>query len=800
MTDVLEQNLRALFARAWQPSEIRPAFRRELRARWLAAVEMKPFVERRRGARALALAATIIGVFLGAFALSLPEALPTDRIATTAEGSELVLAARVGAQASADAAPVRFATLTGDALTLGAGSSVEWTTRAEACELVLAIASTVELEKGSFSPPWKLLTAEGPLILEAGRLRIALATGGLELSLAAGSARVGWDEGGRALPLGRRAVLRGGALEEPPEPLPGPDPLASRTSAAVPEVEPAGPPDDPPSVSRAASLAGRVVDAGGHPVTAFRVWYRPDVELPKVSVPEVVAVEDSGGHFRLTGLSEGRWTLVVESPVHATWVRRGLELAAGEASLEVVLGPAATVEGFVLDAETGAPVAGALVLAEDLSPHRVLAWDGSDVELVPYAHATTDSSGAYSVPSLAEGTRTLRVSHPDYAPRWVDLQASPAATTRAEHVELDTGGMLFGRVERPDGSPWEGCEIIASYFDMRGGTEVLTFGYAVTSHDGAYEIERLAPGDYVVMNLAEQPNTSPEWSRLVQARVEGGGRTRVDFRDEGTAPALEGQIVDVEGVARTDRVLTLLSQGSDAFHGWQATTTRRDGSFTFKDARPGDYRLFASPGTGSAAVMTLLLEEVRIESPSSPLRIEASGATIRGRVRDLGEGTPPHVALILERRGRDGGWFFAGKCVSADGSFRFEDPPPGTYRAWAIAPGRAAMLSRTIDVAPGEASTVELELPPGSALALRVVDERGRPVPDAWVELSDAEGRVLPYAADRGTDADGRLAVGSLPAGPMRVEVTVQGEERVHADVVLLEGERLERTVVVPIR
>src|SRR6185312_14911953 len=124
------------------------------------------------------------------------------------------------------------------------------------------------------------------------------------------------------------------------------------------------------------------------------------------------------------------------------------------------------------------------------------------------------------------------------------------------------------------------------------------------------------------------------------------------------------------------------------------------------------------------------------------------------------------VSVLSEIDGR----FYAagGARTDASGVARIANLPRG--HAWIIAdaPGRARASSSV--VLEGERA-LDLVLGPEHTFVVNVVDEAGRPIPNAEIEVSGAE--PLPYGAR--TDVQGRAEVGRLGDPPWVVTARAIG-------------------------
>ncbi len=178
------------------------------------------------------------------------------------------------------------------------------------------------------------------------------------------------------------------------------------------------------------------------------------------------------------------------------------------------------LHGFVVDS-SGAPVRGAEVLLCDPATGRELRW------------AETDLNGEYSIDIRINGREDTNPPPADSMILAAKLGGGishsaavtivPDADTEAPLLTLHECGVIAGRVQRPDGSPIEGVEILAfpqewtlesknglgSYstgfpgqrkarFDLATIGSGHIFGLTKTGPDGLFRMAGLRPGAYML--------------------------------------------------------------------------------------------------------------------------------------------------------------------------------------------------------------------------------------------------------------------------------------------------------------
>lgn len=168
-----------------------------------------------------------------------------------------------------------------------------------------------------------------------------------------------------------------------------------------------------------------------------------------------------------------------------------------------------------------------------------------------------------------------------------------------------------------------------------------------------------------------------------------------------------------------------------------------------------------------------------------------------GRALDMSEAPLPGVSVTMlsDRRGTP-----TQTIADHDGRYRFDDVPAGTYRIDFKLPGFDIARVNHVEVQPGATATahgwlrvgslcecimaghgapvVSLSEPPAPApLEGQVVDDAGRPLPYATLDLVTVQGRETAY-----TDHEGRFRV-RAPVGTWSITASDSGFEAVTREV-----------------
>ena len=378
--------------------------------------------------------------------------------------------------------------------------------------------------------------------------------------------------------------------------------------------------------------------------------------------------------------------------------------------------------------------------------------------------------GAFEVPLPAGERATLLAVSRDRAP--LAVQVSRSSGRRVE-LRLSPGLELAGTVQSEDGGALPGATIRIAAADD-DGFEVPPFAAPSwrSGRGGAFRAGGLRPGPHTVEASAE--GHMPLVLDDVQIRDDGANRVELELIP---AAFVEGRVVDADGAPAAGVEVETAYSGLTA-------QTRDDGSFRigpFEAARKPLLRA-RSPELGST-------QWYRVAAPYRDFALRLGRHVIRGRVVDATSGGPVErfrVTVLLagraevvdniKRHKRD-----STSIEAADGSF--EIPVDADAHFIVVdAPGRFPWSAPLVLGSGGEYDLGEiLLLKPNRSITGRVVDRlSGAPVADAWVSFSPPAGGPhafgpLPRTASTKTDEDGAFLLGGLPAGAVRIAVSVRG-------------------------
>jgi protocatechuate 3,4-dioxygenase beta subunit len=492
-------------------------------------------------------------------------------------------------------------------------------------------------------------------------------------------------------------------------------------------------------VSRRTDVRGRVVD-GGRPVGGASVR----LLLFGAAAP-LSATTDASGAFAFDDLPEGRFRLWAAREARASAAQAVDRVGPGPfAPVDLVMGPAAIVNGRVVDSASGRGVAARVTLVAD------------DPDQPPRA-ATSSADGGFRVDGVPLGRWTADAFAPGYIS--ADAVRFEAGAGYAPSIALRRGGVLAGRVVDGGGAPVAGATVLAR--SEGGGADVSA--ETVAGRLGGGSAGGWDPG----LALAAGADTG-----LVTA-------TGLRFVPRGELGVLVGPLpFPPPAGAASVRVAAPTGGAPGAAAGAPALpvdpaleprfVTDRDGRFRLTGLAPGRYRVLAAhPEFADGASPPR-----EVELDGAPAEIEVvlyAGLILHGSVVD--ERGAPVAGAAVEAKSGPSGPDPRYTVTGADGRYRLT--PIATDVVLEVgAPGHGS-AAREIAVGPlGGAPVLRREdftlVQADAALEGRVLDANGSAVAGASVRVAGGASRAARPAV---TDAAGQFRLAGVVGGSHRLRV-----------------------------
>ena len=547
--------------------------------------------------------------------------------------------------------------------------------------------------------------------------------------------------------------------------------------------------------AREVSIAGRVSGDGaiaGITVTAVGESTR------------ATASTGAGGEFAITGLPEGVYRVFAAAGERGSPALRVERRGAGPfEAIELAMAPAAIISGRLIDAETGAPLAGQVVLTHD----------GDE----PPRQGESTAAGQFAIEGVPPGRWYAEAAAPGYV--GADSLAFSADRSRELTLRLSRGGSLAGVVLDPDGIPVSGALVEADggaaraaaprplprfvaggNFIPRGELGVMTGpipfppaqpieasriaepiassraapidrsgSQRMTDDRGRFRIVGLEPGRYQL--LASHPDFAGGASAPVVIAL-GASREGIEV--------LMTRGVRIRGVVRDERgdpIVAARVTASSAGPMPAAAHTDPAGRFVLPPLT-GKTTLTASASGYAAAT----LEIAEPDGEEVAFQLERADGSIAGRVADPA-GFPLRGARVSVR-GQ------AAAAVTDDG---------GRFELGNLARGRFEIIVRhpdypehRVELETGRGH--ELEVPLGGGIEGLVVDTASRRPMAATVMIRGAGKPRAPAVTIQ--SSDGRFERAPLAAGRYTVRAAAPGYAAASTTVEVRAGSRPKQVTV----
>ena len=494
-----------------------------------------------------------------------------------------------------------------------------------------------------------------------------------------------------------------------------------------------------------AQLHGQVVNRAGEPVAG--AWI---TVMHTASAGRSATVSDEEGVFEV-GTPRGPVLITVRAPDYGT---RSV-VASSPSDLGLIqLGSSGSIEGRVISADSALPVPGAQVSATRLGqPDR--SW----------TTVTADGDGAFFFTDLMPDRYALVADGADLTSGTVTpAVVAEGATVRDVIVEVSVGSEVTGVVRsREDGAPCADASVALDgerRFEARREGSLLRFG---RMPPGVYDVSLACPG--------HRAEGTPE-----PVRVDAQPAAFVWWVE--SALELQGSVTSSSGLplGRATVEVAQLAGAGDV----ETITVEADaaGHYAARELAAGRYRVTPHAADSRVAVSEGREIELSRQHPSERMDFVVAAAA---RVTATCRSDSGRVADDLDVFGQD---VATSRTLQAwpagEGRFVFSDVPDGSYQFFAIDRHNAPISLH------GSAGQAEIDVQAGSDVALpcvvqqghrqvigRVVDDLGKPVPDAWAFLqpiaagSGAESLDItlvgaPATTRVGTSADGRFTFDDL--------------------------------------
>lgn len=465
-------------------------------------------------------------------------------------------------------------------------------------------------------------------------------------------------------------------------------------------------------------IEGRVVDERDRPVpdAAIVLAHPPGALFASafLGMGAVAAWTDGDGRFALDDVTVRQGlpgahvrSVIALHPEHPLAVVDGVAVEPGAvASVELRFAAPATLEIEVVD-EGGAPLPQQWVMVGRVVP---TASGGKDERPDPGVNVLSLQHGRHTLVTDARGrAEATRLPPGRYVARseGSSVEAELAEGGRGKlRIVKGAGPAISGRVLRADGSPAASIWVGVRGAPAHGGKQTDAEGRFRFADLPDFRLADVPGGQYVVQIVL------PDWRGVYDVPAKLGDDLLISLP---AGPAkLRIEVENLPADALVQYVLATRTGGRAPNDKWAFV---RGGASETDPFTPGSGLLvLRARGHGAAEVE---FDAVAGRTTVVAVRLVPSG-TMQGAVAPRDGGGPRHVRLTraggeasrddeLRRRlaGVLGDQVLAAG-IGADGSFRIEDVPPGSYRAVLI-DGNREVAAREVEIRSSESATVSFD-------------------------------------------------------------------------------------------
>jgi protocatechuate 3,4-dioxygenase beta subunit len=466
----------------------------------------------------------------------------------------------------------------------------------------------------------------------------------------------------------------------------------------------------------------------------------PDVVISIVqgATPITSTTTNANGTYYVPNLMPGNDYSVTASLPHYETTTSSPVTISSDATLTVnfALNPnPGTISGSV----TPVPVEGATI--EALQGNSVI------------ASTTILTAGPYTLPNLAPGIYTVRVTATGYQTMVaVNTVVQSDQTTTVDFTLQSSPGTIAGTVTD------SGTHIGISGAAVQALQGSVVIALTTTLGDGSFSLPNLAPGTYSVRATATDYQTVASNATVVAATT-----TTVNFSLLANPGTISGTVTTTLGGSSIEGALVEVFQGTTLI---TSTTTNASGAYSLPGLAPGTYDVQAS----ATSYQTRSQTGVTVTSGATTIvdiALAPMYGTIAGTVRDSGGPLDGATVTVLE-----GGVTIATTTTTGGGNYTINNIPPGSYTVRASQTNYQTAVVGAI-VQSTQTTTVNFTLMPSPGSIEGAVSDSQTHLGISGATVEALQGFVV--LASTTTAGDGTYTLSDLASGTYLVRVSAAG-------------------------
>jgi hypothetical protein len=315
---------------------------------------------------------------------------------------------------------------------------------------------------------------------------------------------------------------------------------------------------------------------------------------------------DATGHYVFSPLPAGTYTILASFASEAPASQSVILADTTPVSVDITLGVPHQLTGAVLDADTQAPVVGAIVAADG---------DTSAAGLV-----ITDVNGLFVISNLAAGTHEASVQAAGYATTHQEVTLADSTT----HITIDTplAGEVWGTVSVPGK--------VVGGIPVRLISPTGLFWSTVTSQTGRYTFTGVLTGDY---SVAIGSSNGLSLDRTNFSLTDQQRSLQVDLGID--LSTISGQTLAADGTAPVADILVSLVLGNQVV---DTTTSDAQGQYRFVTVQAGTFTILAQATETDMVFLPLTNVVVGADAAVTGQDLTASAGQINVHVTSAADG------------------------------------------------------------------------------------------------------------------------------------------------------------------
>jgi hypothetical protein len=415
--------------------------------------------------------------------------------------------------------------------------------------------------------------------------------------------------------------------------------------------------------------------------------------------------------------------------------------------------PVQTVEGTVVDAVTGKPLAGVQLSTPATKPQDT--WT-----------AVSDAAGHFRISADERGC-FLKATRDGYLPYQHGFDFEPKQPPPALEVRLTPQAVISGKVQCEDGLPAAGATIRVYRYRLADGRRDLDQdGHAFAGNQGDYRLSGLEAGQHY-LRVDHTCRDARYWPEYYGNTLEPLEKNAVTVQAGQELTGIDLRLKKREGVTVSGRVVLPPAIPNKSWKPWVdprldnigIVPVQPDGSFVIRHVPPGICELWAGVGRGEPWPETGefftqqklrvgkrgLSGVVLVPRPFQPLDLSGVASFVGGRANqyqsiDLDALIGGHHST---RPDGDGSFAFHGllpdhfRLTIVPYIVLIEGEMCGNWTAVSARLGGREVLRDGFDLDPTSPKLLRITMRAENAIVQgKVVDRNGKPVPDAVVIFS----------------------------------------------------------------